>query len=172
MKLGKLEYRMYGWVPYNISPIQQGIQFQHAVQEFNNIATGWQVVPRPFDYETRGYLKKWATLDKTSIILNGGTTNLNPNRLGSLNQVLETLETVHELDCASFYEEDLGDQLTAVVTLLDERVWDFETYPSPPKELLIPNSDGSYPNISYYVDKMGGKKIWELRQFVMLFKLA
>ena len=28
-----LEYRMYGFVPYNLSPIQQGIQFGHAVVE-------------------------------------------------------------------------------------------------------------------------------------------
>ena len=27
----KLELRMYGFVPYNISPIQQAIQFGHAV---------------------------------------------------------------------------------------------------------------------------------------------
>jgi hypothetical protein len=33
----KDDWRMYGLVPYNISPIQQGIQFGHAVQEYNNI---------------------------------------------------------------------------------------------------------------------------------------
>lgn len=27
-------YRMYGLVPYNISPIQQGIQYGHAVVEY------------------------------------------------------------------------------------------------------------------------------------------
>ena len=30
-----LELRMYGLVPYNISPIQQGIQFGHAVVEYS-----------------------------------------------------------------------------------------------------------------------------------------
>ena len=30
----KLELRMYGIVPYNISPIQQAIQFAHAVVEY------------------------------------------------------------------------------------------------------------------------------------------
>ena len=30
----QLEYRMYGLVPYNLSPIQQGIQFGHAVVEY------------------------------------------------------------------------------------------------------------------------------------------
>ena len=28
------KYRMYGLVPYNISPIQQAIQFGHAVVEY------------------------------------------------------------------------------------------------------------------------------------------
>lgn len=37
----KLKYRMYGLVPYNISPIQQGIQFGHGVVEYmmNNFKT-------------------------------------------------------------------------------------------------------------------------------------
>ena len=30
----QLKQRMYGLVPYNISPIQQGIQFGHAVVEY------------------------------------------------------------------------------------------------------------------------------------------
>ena len=33
----ELEWRMYGIVPYNISDIQKGIQFGHAVQEYNNL---------------------------------------------------------------------------------------------------------------------------------------
>ena len=59
----KLKYRMYGLVPYNISPIQQGIQFGHGVVEYlmNN-----------FNKPETQY---WANDDKTFIILNGGTTN-------------------------------------------------------------------------------------------------
>ena len=34
MKASNLEWRMYGMVPYNISEIQKGIQFGHAVVEF------------------------------------------------------------------------------------------------------------------------------------------
>ena len=33
----KLELRMYGFVPYNISPIQQAIQFGHAVVEYGQM---------------------------------------------------------------------------------------------------------------------------------------
>jgi len=34
----RLELRMYGIVPYNISPIQQAIQFGHAVVEYGQMA--------------------------------------------------------------------------------------------------------------------------------------
>ena len=33
----KLELRMYGLVPYNISPIQQAIQYGHAVVEYGQM---------------------------------------------------------------------------------------------------------------------------------------
>ena len=35
-----LEYRMYGLVPYNLSPIQQGIQFGHAVVDYGRTVEG------------------------------------------------------------------------------------------------------------------------------------
>ena len=67
---------MYGLVPYNLSPIQQGIQFGHAVVEY-----ALKNDKQP-DYQ------KWAVFDKTFIILNGGTTNKNSESVhyGTLNQ--------------------------------------------------------------------------------------
>jgi len=116
------KYRMYGLVPYNISPIQQGIQYGHAVVEYANEFSG------DSDYSA------WAKNDKTFIILNGGTTNINTP--GTLN--------VHEMNLyhrgikhACFYEPDLGDQLTAVVFLADERVWDKESWP----DYVVPIED-------------------------------
>lgn len=114
----KLEYRMYGAVPYNISEIQRGIQFGHAVVEYG-LKFG----------KTDEYLQ-WAKNDKTFIILNGGTTNLNFGSLGSLNEHLQYVKEFLKLDVAEFYEPDLGDQLTAFVFLVDERVWDKKAYPS------------------------------------------
>lgn len=107
-------YRMYGLVPYNISPIQQGIQFGHAVVEY-----GLEYF-EDFDYQ------QWASNDKTFIILNGGTTNI--NNPGTLNAHQHTIES-QEIKHANFFEPDLGDQLTAVVFLVDDRVWDRETWP-------------------------------------------
>ena len=48
----KLELRMYGLVPYNISPIQQGIQFGHAVVEY-----GQMIKSLKLSYDGRVMLK-------------------------------------------------------------------------------------------------------------------
>lgn len=113
-------YRMYGLVPYNISPIQQGIQFGHAVVEY-----GLEF------FETPEY-QAWARKDKTFIILNGGTTNVgwddNGNHIGSLNNHRQLLSD-YDIQFRSFFEPDLGDQLTAVVFLVDDRVWNKITWP-------------------------------------------
>ena len=109
-------YRMYGLVPYNISPIQQAIQFGHAVVEYAN------------EYFHDHDYQSWSHDDKTFIILNGGTTNTLIERFGTLNNYKLELE-MKSIKTAHFHEPDLGDQLTAVVFLVDDRVWDRETYP-------------------------------------------
>ena len=123
MTMTPLRYRMYGFVPYNISPIQQGIQFGHAVVEYQ-LAFG----------HTEEY-KRWATKDKTFVVLNGGTTSIktmtdihgNELPVGTLNRYVKQIER-YGIRYATFHEEDLGDQLTAVVFLLSDRIWDVETY--------------------------------------------
>lgn len=110
------EYRMYGLVPYNLSPIQQGIQFGHAVVEY-----GIEFI------ENQEY-QEWARRDKTFIILNGGTTNSNTMRLGTLNQHYHELND-NGIKIGEFHEPDLGDQLTAVVFIVDDRVFDKVNWP-------------------------------------------
>ena len=73
-------YRMYGLVPYNISPIQQAIQFGHAVVEYAN------------EYFHDHDYQSWSHDDKTFIILNGGTTNTLIERFGTLNNYKLELE--------------------------------------------------------------------------------
>lgn len=109
-------YRMYGLVPYNISPIQQAIQFGHGVVEYAN------------DYFNDEDYQLWARNDKTFIILNGGTTNSNELTPGTLNTHLKTIND-HDLKNCIFREPDLGDQVTAIVFLVDDRVWDTKNWP-------------------------------------------
>jgi hypothetical protein len=125
---------MYGLVPYNLSPIQQGIQFGHAVVEYSN-----EFFNDP-DYQ------QWSRKDKTFIILNGGTTNL--NKVGTLNaheMVLYNQNVKHHC----FHEPDLGDQLTAVVFLVDDRVWDKEKWPDYEGN-WVSDFSGTYPEKEAY----------------------
>ena len=133
-------YRMYGLVPYNLSPIQQGIQFGHAVVEYG------------LEFGNTPEYQKWAREDKTFIILNGGTTNNRwddegNNYIGSLNNHRQLLSD-EDILFRSFFEPDLGDQLTAVVFLVDDRVFD---------KVAWPDWDGG----DITEDKMGGRCIGE-----------
>jgi len=166
----KLELRMYGLVPYNLSPIQQGIQFGHAVVEYGL-----------HKYTDLDY-QEWANNDKTFIILNGGTTNTRTSLddglpFGTLNQHLLTLHRNH-VKLSTFHEPDLGDQLTAVVFLVDERVYDTEKYPDFIDEYIADPSRqftvDEFWSIRYktWVDNIGGPKNEFLREFLKQFKLA
>jgi hypothetical protein len=116
-----MELRMYGLVNYQLTGIQQGIQFLHGVVEYGQMVNekGGDILEQ---------YNEWANIHKTVIILNGGTTNKNPDKLGSLNQHLQILKE-KDVFCMPFHEPDLGDQLTAIVFIVDERVFNKEKYP-------------------------------------------
>lgn len=131
----KLELRMYGLVPYNISPIQQAIQFGHGVVEYgqkmkrfisNGIDSGFLNLESALELNDR--YDDWANNWKTFIILNGGTTSTNINTPGTLNVHLQTLRS-NDILFSEFYEPDLGDQLTSVNFIVDERVFNKKDYP-------------------------------------------
>lgn len=170
-----LEYRMYGLVPYNISPIQQAIQYGHAVVDYARTVSDL----KPFE----ALYNKWADNDKTFIILNGGTTNINPDKLGSLNRHLNTLREA-EIKVQDFYEPDLGDQLTAICFLVDERVFNKTLYPDfipetlpwgkkkPSEKQLSELDERNKKNYEHWVEKIGGEKNAFLREFLKPLRLA
>lgn len=170
-----LEYRMYGLVPYNLSPIQQGIQYGHGVVEYRETIEGIN--------NFLNIYKKWAKVDKTFIILNGGTTNNNPERLGTLNIHMNTLRE-NGVQVQDFYEPDLNDALTAVVFLVDERVFNRELYPDFIKETLpwsrqrpsekrfAELEKRNAKNYEHWLEKIGGAKNAFLRDYLRGLKLA
>lgn len=187
----ELELKLYGLTPYQLNGRQIGIQYGHSAIEYavniidvilNNIKDK-DIMQIADDYVT------WARKYKTFIILDGGTTNLNEDRLGTLNQHLQTLKD-NNIFCSAFYEPDLGDQLTAVTFLVDERVFNKKKYPdfhfeSDPIEIeRVPEINADLE--SYYkevekkkndlyekwVDSIGGQKNAFLREFLKDFKLA
>jgi hypothetical protein len=128
----KLELRMYGLVPYNISPIQQAIQFGHAVVEYGQKMKYLCEHNQSLNTQYNDWADKW----KTFIILNGGTSNHSINRyhstdepfVGSMESNLITLEQ-NNIEVATFYEPDLNDMLSAIVFVVDERVFNRKKYP-------------------------------------------
>ena len=161
-------YRMYGLVPYNLSPIQQGIQFGHAVVEY-----GLEFFGTP-EYQ------KWAKEDKTFIILNGGTTNTRfdtdgHDHIGSLNNHRQLLSD-EGVQFRSFFEPDLGDQLTAVVFLVDDRVFDKVAWPEYDGPIYLngaPNAT-EYWNwtMKFSESEQEAQRIVFLREFLKQFRLA
>lgn len=197
MEVRKKELRLYGLVPYNISPIQQGIQYGHSKDEYT-LSVIESILNHTIDGKVVSDFMDWLRNWKTYIILNGGTTNSNPNKLGSLNKHLLTLRE-NDIFCSEFYEPDLGDQLTGVVFLVEEEVFlkdekgkfiylDFEDWlfsnPKLPNEYtrvtfknsreVCKNSSNPFYKNFYieWVEYMGGEKNVFLRDFLKNFRLA
>lgn len=143
-----LEKRMYFFVPYNISKIQQGIQAGHCAEQYANMymdTSLWQ-----------DYVKNW----KTWIILNGGTTNddflIDPETkkrsyTGSLNQIEHDL-TMAGISHACFHEPDLQEALTAVCFIADERVFNFKDYPDFPEWITQQEFIDEDEKLNSYID--------------------
>lgn len=124
MEEKQLELRAYFFVPYNISPIQHGIQSGHSLGE--HLLKYGRYNPNHIVWD---YLEKY----KTWIILNGGTTNNGFELgtgipLGTLNQIALDL-SINKIEFAHFEEPDLNNALSAVCFVADERVWNYEDYP-------------------------------------------
>lgn len=170
-----LEYRMYGLVNYQLGgTIHAGIQYGHSVVEYSLIHG-----------KDKEY-KKWANIDKTFIILNGGTTNDSTKNYGTLQKNRDLL-IENEIKIAQFREPDLNDSLTSVVFLVDERVFNKEKYPdfnyvsshrpldnivgfSTDRANTISNDERYYYKI--WLKSIGGEQNAFLRNFLPKFKLA
>jgi hypothetical protein len=182
----ELELRMYGFVPYNISDIQKGIQFGHAVVEYELL------------YGNDDEYKSWAKNWKTFIILNGGTSNHTTNRyLNEFNTIGEidftgsmekTLQSFSEagIKLASFNEPDLNDMLSGIVFIVDERVFNWKEYPgfldwidqNPPYPDFFNNRNEEIMKLNFpehyklWLHKIGGEKNAFLKKVLPTFRLA
>ena len=161
---------MYGFVPYNISEIQKGIQFGHGVVEYAQ------------KYFNEPNYQEWAESNKTFIILNGGTSATMREKAITLNE--ERINNAH------FIEPDLNEMMSAVVFLVDSRVYDRETYLDfyeyctkikgrtlPPKRELGDDfikmvKEMNTPDYNDWVQYMGGEKNIFLREYLTNFRLA
>jgi hypothetical protein len=193
----KLELRMYGLTPYNISPIQQGIQFGHAVVEYGQKMKYLGEHNQSLNTQYNDWADNW----KTFIILNGGTSNHSVNRysdsedfFGSMENNLKLLED-NNIQIATFYEPDLNDMLSGIVFIVEERVFNKKDYPDFSDWLMsskyadlirtfdtnvntiaeyIKNSTNKEDQKAYkeWVSLVGGEKNVFLRDFLKNFRLA
>jgi hypothetical protein len=159
-----LEKRMYFFVPYQLTGIQQGIQAGHSMGEYA-LKYG-RYNPDHLIWE---FLEKW----KTWIILNGGTTNNNRNfemiPVGSLNQIVDQLEK-NEIEFSIFNEPDINNALTAVCFICDERVFNYEKYPELDSE--YGTREQLENSLKLWEKSVGGKKNVFLRELLKGKKLA
>jgi hypothetical protein len=197
-----LEFRMYGLVAYQLSgTIHAGIQYGHALQEYNNIIMQWSTESN-ISTDKQNIIKNfknWAINHKTFIILNGGTTNTkimpDGKYFGTLNNHKVFLDKIGVFN-TDFYEPDLGEQLTAITFLLDERIFNREKYPDFKDWLLVNykehiNNDilnlssqqiinnfkesKSNKDLNVYkkwLNCIGGENNNKLREFIRYLKLA
>ena len=180
-----LELRMYSLVPYNIMGIQKGIQHEHSVTDY---VKNYVIQSETMD----DLFVKWAKEWKTTIILNGGTSNEGHNvrhgfknvwYVGSMQQHLKTLQD-NGIKVSTFYEPDLNSMLTATSFIVDERVFNRKLYPDYEdlpfvegvhdlSELTIRNwEDNNESCRAQWVESIGGPKNVFLREFLPNFRLA
>ena len=164
MKKETLEKRMYGLVNYQLSGIQQGIQYGHAVVEYG--------LKQLNDGPSDQYLD-WATNWKTFIILNGGTTNSLQTQEFSLQSHVEKLKGFG-IEFATFNEPDLNNALTSVVFILDERVFNekkymtYDEYSTMGCETYDDYMDEIFPGLK--LDEI--QHIFKIREWIKGFRLA
>lgn len=179
-----LELRMYFFVPYNISPIQQAIQAGHASLEYAHKYAGTELFQKFMQH-------------KTWIILNGGTTNDSVDYPGTLNVTSRSIDEFnnnHEdkINFTLFSEPDLNFALTAVCFICDERVFNYEDYPDFPVYMkdkietikwleTFKNGKWTYEEMrekfpiemkNWINDVIGGEKNLFLRELIRNKKLA
>lgn len=183
----KDDFRMFGLVPYNISDKQKGIQFLHAIQEYNNLFFD----TKRNEKEIKSF-NGWRLFGKTVIMYDGGTTNsriIEGKPFGTLNQHLNTLKELDVLT-SEFYEPDLGEQLSAIAFILPKQVYKIKEFPNFKDYVILyenlslafelcdkydlNNTSGEVFQIHYkkWVDFLGGENNVKLREFIKNFKYA
>jgi hypothetical protein len=179
MEEHKDRFRLYGLVPYNISPIQQGIQYGHALQEYNNmLGETYGGRPSPSYDEIGEDFNTWRLEDKTFIILNGGTSM-------TMEQHVTTLKDAG-IHVGVFREPDLNDMVSGIVFLVPEQVYKRDDYPDFKTWMITTRASlkdirrktheelkEDFPHLyDVWVKKVGGEKNAFLKEFTSQFRLA
>lgn len=169
-----MQYRMYCLSERHLSIAQKTIQAAHAIVEYS------------LKYGDTEEYKRWAEYDKTIIVLDGGTTQEMVEDIRKLSEIRHNYEI--------FAEPDMGNFITSIAFLADERVFDYDKYGRNFEEwrnLKILESDRqqSYtdpetgitrmntvyimpPTYPEWVELIGGEKQEKLKEIISTKRLA
>lgn len=103
-QIPKKDLIMYVLVPYNLSPIQQGIQAAHSIVEYS------------LNPNVSGSYIEWAAQHKTIIILNSGTTG-ESSTMEAHRKALDKLGVTYR----TFREPDLNNAMTGIAFIVDRK---------------------------------------------------
>ena len=107
-------YRLYTFINFYLSQIQQGIQTAHIVHELF-------MKYRVMSSAAPGRLDEWATNHKTIIVLNGGEGR----SIAEMLEVTKPLAAKMDLPFADFHEDEgLGNIRTGFGIVLPEEIYD------------------------------------------------
>lgn len=157
--------RMYNLTCMYFMGIQAGIQSYHAAIEYT------------LKYFETPEFQRWANHDKTVIILNGVDSNSQGTEYYSKLEYIATMQKAqyqlhkNEVPYADFYEPAANNTLTSLSFLVDETVWDTETYPDP---VVTKTGDKLTDDLIFQeaLSKTYGDKTAFLRIFLKQFRLA
>ena len=168
----KKGYRMYFFVPYNISDIQKAIQAGHCAEQY------------ALDYGDDPEWREYVMNHKTWVILDGGTFNSSQDHeiRGSLNKIVDEI-VLSGIKFATFYEPDLNDGLTAVCFIADEKVYDGKNYPHWDDYINQKKAEHHMSGLMVhkiwpeeptkeYIDMVGGAENWFKKQLIYKKRLA
>ena len=151
METAEKHYRMYCLAERHLSSIQKAIQSAHAVVEYS------------LKYGDTFEYKKWAEVDKTLIVLDGGC-------VPDLSEHAEIL-TQFNYPFAVFKEPDLDDILTCVCFIADDRIYDYKNWGTSFDnfvELVRP----AEVNYNDWLDAIGGPKAEAVKMLISNLRIA
>ena len=113
-------YKLYGFAPYQLTGIQAGIQFGHAVARLAFKYKRSPYASSEPDDTFYGIVRTWAEEDETFVVLNGGSlSDIEP----LFNEFFSTFNGAYPY--ATFFEPDLCDAMSSFVFLVPESDWGF-----------------------------------------------
>lgn len=179
MEERKRELRMYFFVMYNISPIQQGIQSLHGSKAYVKKYKGNKLIIKLHD--------EWDQNFETVVLLNGGTSNngfticengqeffIDETKLGTM-ELYEKYLIDNNIPYAVFHEPDLNNSLSSLCFICDEKVFDWVNYPIFDKWYAV---NGGYMDTTLeedykiWVEFVGGEQNAKMKELIYGKKLA